>query len=213
MKIDYSLYLCTNREVINGKSLIDCVEEAILGGVGIVQIREKNAEANDFIQLVKDIQTITNKYQIPLIVNDRVDIALATDASGVHLGQNDMPCKMARKILGKDKIIGITVTNFAEALKAQEDGADYLGVGAMFKSTMKPEASVVSLNELKKIRKNIDLPIVVIGGINNNTIPKFKGINPLGYAMIKSILCNDNIIENTKKIKKLIDINNNSNNH
>ena len=213
MKVDYSVYLCTNRDVINERDLPECVEEAILGGVGIVQIREKNVEKEEFIKVVSDVMKVTKKHSIPLIINDQVDIAIETNADGVHLGQSDMPCRLAREKLGKDKIIGITITNLEEATKAKEEGADYLGVGAMFKSSMKPEASLVSFEELKKIRDNIDLPIVVIGGININTITKFKGIQPLGYAMIKSILCSDNIVDNTKKIKKLVNSNNKINSY
>ena len=161
---------------------------------------------NEFIKRANSIKRITKKYNAKLIINDRVDVCLACDADGVHLGQDDMPCYIAKKIL-RDKIIGVTVTNEAEAKKAIMDGAEYLGVGAMYKSKLKPDAKLVSFEELHKIRKISNIPVVVIGGINKNTIPNFKGMGIDGYAMVKSIIAQQDIIESTKELIRIINKN------
>ena len=204
MKIDYTLYLCTDSNLMSTNTIEESIEQAILGGVSIVQIREKDLNTKEFIKVAKRVKNITDKYNIPLIVNDRVDIALLIDSSGVHLGQEDMSCKDARRILGENKIIGISVSNHKEAIKAIKDGADYLGVGAMFKSKTKPEAKIVKITELKKIRKLSSIPIVVIGGINRNTIPLFKNIKIDGYAMIRPIISNEDIKKATYNLLNVI---------
>lgn len=205
MEIDYSFYLCTESDMCyNHDSMCKKVEEAILGGVSFVQIREKNKSTVKILKIAQNVQRITNKHKIPLVINDRVDIALAINADGVHLGQEDMPCSIARKILGQNKIIGVSVHNLEEAYQAKLDGANYLGVGAMFKSKTKPDAQVVDFKILKEIRDSIDLPIVVIGGINQSTIPLFKNINIDGFAMISPILKSDNVLTEAKNYKNLI---------
>ena len=204
MNVDYTLYLCTNTDMIHDKAIEQCVEEAILGGVTVVQVREKNKSTDDFINIARKVKAVTEKYKIPLIINDRVDIAVAVDADGVHLGKNDMDCYTARKILGDSKIIGVTVSNSEEALQAQNDSADYVGVGAMFQSTTKPDAKIVGFDDLIKIQSSVDIPVVIIGGINQNTIPFFEGLDINGYAMIRPIICSDNIIDTTAEIKRLI---------
>ncbi|MBR6778586.1 MAG: thiamine phosphate synthase [Clostridia bacterium] len=205
MEIDYSFYLCTESDMCyNHDSMYKKVEEAILGGVSFIQIREKNKSTVEILKIAQNVQRITNKHKIPLVINDRVDIALAINADGVHLGQDDMPCSIARKILGQNKIIGVSVHNLEEAYQAKLDGANYLGVGAMFKSKTKPDAQVVDFKILKEIRDSIDLPIVVIGGINQSTIPLFKNINIDGFAMISPILKSDNVLTEAKNYKNLI---------
>lgn len=205
MEINYSFYLCTESDMCcNHDSLYKKIEEAILGGVSFVQIREKNKPPEEILKIAQNVQRITKKYKIPLVINDRVDIALAVNADGVHLGQEDMSCSIARKILGQNKIIGVSVHNLEEAYKAKSDGADYLGVGAMFKSKTKPDAQVVDFKILKEIRKSIDLPIVVIGGINQVTIPLFKDFNIDGFAMISPILKSSDSYCEAKIYKDLI---------
>lgn len=205
--IDYSLYLCTNSEINNDYSIEECVEQAIKGGVTFVQVREKNKSQQEFLKIAKKIKRITDSYKIPLVVNDNIDIAIKINADGIHIGQNDITCIEARKILGDDKIIGVTVTNLEEAKEAIFSGATYLGVGAIYKSNTKKEAIVVGEEELKKIADYSTIPVVVIGGINKNTIPILKGINIDGYAMIRPILAENNIIEATKKLKTIIENN------
>lgn len=191
--IDYTLYLVTDRELMSTAKLEDAVEQAILGGCTLIQLREKKCSSLEFYDIAKGIKKITDKYELPLIINDRIDIALAVDAAGVHIGQQDLPVAIARKLIGEDKILGVSVSNLEEAVKAYKDGADYLGVGAMFTTNTKSDASLTTMEELKQIRKNVSLPIVVIGGINKATIDKFKGIDIDGFAVVSAIICQPDI--------------------
>ena len=206
--VDYSVYLCTDSAINKNYSVEECVRQAILGGVTIVQVREKNIQTHEFCLIASKIKAVTDNYNIPLIINDNIDVALKINADGIHIGQDDISCIEARKIFGKDKIIGVTVTTLDEAKKAIEQGATYLGVGAIYKSTTKKDAKIVKYEELIKILEFSSIPIVVIGGINENTIPNFKNFNIAGYAMIRPILGNDNITESVIKLKKLILSNN-----
>lgn len=196
MNIDYSLYLITDRDIIKDRYLKECIEEAIKGGVTIVQIREKDASTREFYNIAKEVKEVTDKYNIPLIINDRLDIALAVDAAGVHLGQSDMSIEVARKILGEEKIIGISAGNLEEALEAEKSGADYLGIGAIFYTgTKKDIDEPIGLEGLKEIINKIKIPSVAIGGINkDNTEDVIKtGVN--GISVISAILG----YEDTKK--------------
>ena len=186
--IDYTLYLVTYNHVSDFEKFCYKIEKAICNGVTTVQLREKNLETNLFYKKALKVKELTDKYNVPLIINDRIDIMLAIDAAGVHLGQSDMPADIARKIIGQNKILGISASNLTEAKKAYEDGADYLGVGAMFATQTKPDADVTSMNELNKIRENVDIPIVVIGGINCKTIPLFSKIKVDGFAVVSAIM-------------------------
>ena len=190
MKIDYSLYLCTDRNL--NPNIENAVELAIKGGVTVVQLREKNCTSLEFFEVGTRIKKITNAKNIPLIVNDRLDIAQAIDAAGVHIGQTDLPCKVARKILGAEKIIGVSVSTVEEAVKAENDGANYLGVGAMFATNTKTDAKIVTLDTLKKIRAAVKIPIVAIGGINLETVEKIKPAQIDGVAVVSAILAAEN---------------------
>lgn len=202
--IDYSLYLCTNSDMNNNYSIEECVEQAIKGGVTVVQVREKNKSQREFLKIAKKIKKITDAYNIPLIINDNIEITKKINANGIHIGQSDISCLNARKILGDDKIIGVTVTNLEEAKDAIVNGANYLGVGAIYKSNTKKDAKIVKKSELKKITEYSTIPIVVIGGINKDTIPLLKGIKIDGYAMIRPILAEDDITPATKNLKTII---------
>lgn len=191
--IDYTLYLVTDREIMSTEKLETAVEQAILGGCTVIQLREKNCSSLEFFEIAISIKEITDRYQIPLIINDRIDIALAVDASGVHIGQSDMPARIVRKLIGNNKILGVSASNFEEAMKAYKDDADYLGVGAMFITDTKTDARFTSMDELAQIRKHIPLPIVVIGGINKTTIPNFKGIDVNGFAVVSAIISQPDI--------------------
>ena len=186
--LDYTLYLCTDRGLMSTDTLEKAVEEAILGGVTMVQLREKDCSSKEFYETALRIKEITDAYEVPLLINDRVDIALAVDADGVHIGQSDLPVKIARKILGKDKIIGVSARNVAQALEAEQNGADYLGVGAMYATGTKKDAKVTSREELLKIRQVVKIPIVVIGGINQKTLSNFKGIGINGLAVVSAVI-------------------------
>lgn len=191
--LDYTLYLCTDRELMSTDTLEKAVEEAILGGVTMVQLREKDCSSKEFYETALRIKKITDAYEVPLLINDRVDIALAVDADGVHIGQSDLPVKIARKILGKDKIIGVSARNVAQALEAEQNGADYLGVGAMYATGTKKDAKVTSREELLKIRQAVKIPIVVIGGINQKTLSNFKGIGINGLAVVSAVIAAEDI--------------------
>jgi thiamine-phosphate pyrophosphorylase len=200
---DYSVYLVTDSRLAHPKPLEDAVEEAIRGGVSVVQLREKEMGSLDFYNLGMRVKKVTGKYNIPLIVNDRLDIAQAIDAEGVHIGQSDLPCRVARNILGKGKIIGVSAKNLDEARKAEDDGADYLGIGAFYSTATKKDANMVSFEELEKITRAVKIPVVVIGGINQRTIPNFKGFDIDGVAVVSAIMSASNIEESSREIRTL----------
>lgn len=187
-KVDYTLYLCTDRELMSTQTLEEAVEQAVRGGCTVVQLREKNCSSLEFYRNAKKVKQITDRYQVPLIINDRADIALAVDADGVHVGQDDLPASVVRKMLGPDKIVGVSAGCVEEAVKAWKDGADYLGVGAMYATSTKKDADVTSMEELKKIRSAVDIPIVVIGGINRTTYRNFKGTGVNGLAVVSAVI-------------------------
>lgn len=200
-KVDYKLYLVTDRDVLKGRDLLLAVEESILGGVTIVQLREKDVTSREFYDIASKIKAITDKYNIPLIINDRLDIALAADTTGIHIGQSDIPCRVAREILGKEKIIGVSVHTLEEALEAEKDGADYLGCGAVFSTSTKKDATDVSYNQLKEIKLRVKIPVVAIGGINEKNLVQLKGTNIDGVAIVSAILGKENIKEATENLK------------
>ena len=201
-KIDYSVYLVTDRDLMSTETLEEAAEEAIKGGCTLVQLREKDCSSLDFYNTAVNVKKVTDKYNVPLLINDRLDIALAVDAAGVHVGQSDLPCSVVRKIIGEDKIIGVSAGNLKDALKAQEDGADYLGVGAMYATGTKKDAKHTSMDELKKIRENVSIPIVVIGGINKERINDFEGTGIDGLAIVSAIIAQKDIRKATEEIKE-----------
>ncbi|WP_094606407.1 Thiamine-phosphate synthase [Sporomusa silvacetica DSM 10669] len=185
---NYSLYLVTDRGLLGDKDLAKTVEQAIQGGVTVVQVREKNLSSLEFYQVALVIKGVTEKYGVPLIVNDRADIALAVDAAGLHIGQEDLPVVVARKLLGPDKIIGVSAATLAEALLAQDQGADYLGIGAVFPTNTKDDADSVSLAELEAIKAKVKIPIVAIGGINGSNIRDVMNTGVDGVAVVSAIV-------------------------
>lgn len=191
--LDVSLYLVTDRDLIKNRSMEEAIEEAIQGGASIVQLREKDCSSLDFYNVAIEVKKVTDKYNVPLIINDRIDIALAVDAAGVHLGQGDLPCKKAREIMPKGKIIGVSAHNLEETLKAQKDGADYLGCGAVFSTSTKKDVTNLEISELAKIKKNVNLPMVAIGGINENNIEKLYGTGIDGVAVVSAIIGKEDI--------------------
>ncbi|WP_373325686.1 thiamine phosphate synthase [Sporomusa paucivorans] len=186
--VDYSLYLVTDRDCLGGKELVATVEQALQGGATVVQVREKNLSTLEFFQVTSRIKSITDKYGIPLIVNDRADIALAVDAAGLHIGQEDLPLAVARRLLGPDKIIGVSASTLEEALLAQEQGADYLGVGAVFPTNTKDDADSVSLAALKSIKEQVRIPVVAIGGINRSNVQPVMETGIAGVAVVSAVI-------------------------
>ncbi|HIT08476.1 MAG TPA: thiamine phosphate synthase [Candidatus Merdivicinus faecavium] len=186
-EIDYSLYLCTDRGLMTSATIEESVEAAVRGGATVVQLREKDCSSREFYELGLRVREITARYGVPLFVNDRADIALAVGADGVHVGQSDLPCRAVRAI-APGMLVGVSASSLAEAVQAERDGADYLGVGAMFATGTKTDAAIVSMEELEAIRRAVSIPIVVIGGINKQTIPAFRGKGIDGAAVVSAIV-------------------------
>jgi thiamine-phosphate pyrophosphorylase len=201
--IDYTLYLVTDRTLMSAPTLEQAVEEAIEGGCTLVQLREKDASSRKFYQIAVNIKRITDRYHVPLIINDRTDIALAVDAAGAHVGQSDLPATVIRRLIGPDKILGVSAANLAEAVQAEKDGADYLGIGAMFATGTKDDAKLVTLDELRKIRKAVKLPMVVIGGVNEQTIPQFKDTGIDGISVVSAVIAAAEITVAAQRLKTL----------
>ncbi|MCR4430363.1 MAG: thiamine phosphate synthase [Tepidanaerobacteraceae bacterium] len=163
--MDLRLYAVTDRSYLDGISLSLAVELAIKGGATIIQLREKQISGKEFYELALEVKRVTSRYGIPLIINDRADIALAVDADGLHVGQEDIPADVARRIIGPSRILGVSAKTVDEALKAERDGADYLGVGAVFPTPTKPESDAIGMEGAKKIKEAVKIPVVAIGGI------------------------------------------------
>lgn len=202
MRWDFTLYLVTDRKLMSTAALEEAVEEAILGGCTMIQLREKNTASDEFYRLAMSIKSITDKYEIPIIINDRVDIALAVNAAGVHIGQHDLPAAAVRKIIPKDMILGVSVSTLQEAQKAVCDGADYLGIGAMFSTDTKADAKIVSMQTLLQIRKSVHIPVVVIGGIKKENAPAFRAAGVDGLAAVSAIISQPDIRASARDLKQ-----------
>ena len=211
-RADYRLYLVTDRNCLQQQTLEQAVEQAILGGVTLVQLREKAIASKEFYERALRIKAICHHYNVPLLINDRVDIALAVEADGVHIGQSDLPCGVVRQILGKDKIIGVSARTAQQAIQAQADGADYLGVGAMFATSTKADAQTVTIASLTQIRQAVTLPIVAIGGINHTTLPALQQALQAadtsidGVAVVSAILGQKDVKLASEQLKEMIKI-------
>lgn len=206
---DYSIYLVTDDGCLSGRSLDDCVEQALAAGVTLVQYRSKHTDGNAMYTEAMQIKAICDKYNVPLVINDRLDVAMAVGAAGVHLGQDDLPCSVVRKILGEKYLIGVSAHNPQEALQAVSDGADYLGCGAVFGTTTKTDTSKLGIAGLSAIRKAVTIPIVGIGGINIDNYNEILNTGADGAAIVSGILAQDNItnavigLKNIYKASKL----------
>lgn len=191
--VDYSLYLVTDRSILAGKDFLSCIEQAIIGGVTLVQLREKNLETGDFYRAATAVKSLTTKYNIPLIINDRMDIMLAVDADGLHIGQKDLPLNVARRVIGADKILGYSVSTVDEAIYG-EKYADYLGAGAVFPTISKSDVgSPIGIQGITEIKKSVSIPVVGIGGINKNNIRDLKKARIDGISLISAILGTEDI--------------------
>lgn len=187
------LYAVTDRTWLGDNQLADQVEEILKAGVTLLQLREKEMSFEEFVKEARMIQSVTTRYHVPLIINDRIDVAAAIDADGVHLGQDDEVIENARSILGPHKIIGVSAHSVEEALAAQKMGADYLGVGAVFGTSTKHNANPISYEELKAICKAVTIPVVAIGGITRDNIHKLSGSGIDGIAVISAIFASGNV--------------------
>lgn len=192
--IDYSLYLVTDQEILQGRDLIPCVEEALMGGVTMVQLREKHLSSRDFYELAVKLKELCRQYHLPLIINDRLDIMLAVDADGLHIGQEDMPVNIARKLIGTDKILGYSVASVKDALYGAAF-ADYLGAGPVFPTSSKQDTcDPIGIMEMQAIKQAVHLPVVSIGGINRMNLKEVQASGADGIAVISAVLGQENII-------------------
>ena len=198
--IDYSIYLVTDEACLHGRPLLKCVEEALAAGVTLVQYRAKAADGGVLYAEACRLKELCDKYGVPLIINDRLDIALAVGAAGVHLGQDDLPCAVARRLLGEDYIIGVSAHNPAEAVQAVSEGADYLGCGAVFGTATKHDVAKLGLENLRAIRKAVAVPMVGIGGITADNYAEVLATGADGAAIVSGILAQDDIGAVVKKL-------------
>jgi len=201
------LYLVTNRYQDSVESFLEKVETACRSGVTIVQLREKNLTTNQYYQLAKQVKEITDAYQVPLIIDDRLDICLAVDAAGLHIGDDELPVSVARQVLGPDKILGVTAKTVKRALEAEEGGADYLGTGAIFPTTTKENAPITLISTLKTICQRVAIPVVAIGGLTSENIDQLAATGIAGVAVVRDLMQAEDIEAKTQAfLTKLDDI-------
>lgn len=201
---DMLLYAVTDRTWLNGKTLSGQVEEAIIGGATFIQLREKSLNYSDFLDEAIEIRKICNKYKVPFVIDDNVEIALKSNADGVHLGQNDMSIKQARNILGENKVIGATARTVEQAVKAFQEGADYIGSGAVFATSTKSDTVPLSYENLYKICHSVNIPVVAIGGINSENVKNLSGSGISGIAVVSGIFKSDDVRKSAEILKKTI---------
>lgn len=202
-KKDLLLYAVTDRHWLNGRTLYSQVEEALKGGATFIQLREKELDEEHFLEEAKEIKELCRRYQVPFVINDNVEIALAVDADGVHVGQSDMEAGDVRAKLGPDKMIGVSAQTVEQAVMAEQNGADYLGVGAVFPTGSKADALEVSHDTLKAICKAVKIPVIAIGGISKENILELSGSGICGIAVISAIFAKDDIEEATRELRGL----------
>ncbi len=200
--VDYTLYLVTDRRLMSSKTVEESVELAIAGGASVVQLREKDCTSREFYELAVRVKKITAPKNVPLIINDRIDICLSAGADGVHLGQKDLPCREARRILGAEKIIGVSAALPEEARQAQADGADYLGVGAVFPTGTKSDTRPVTPEIIREIRAAVTIPFVVIGGINAENIGKLYKLGINGAAVVSAVAAQKDVTAAARTMRK-----------
>ena len=200
----FILYAVTDRRWLNGRSLAEAVEQAVKGGAGIVQLREKNLSDEAFLQEAIELKAVCSQYKVPLIINDNVEVMLKSDADGIHVGQSDLDAADVRRKIGPDKILGVSAHNIAEARLAVKHGADYLGVGAAFATDSKTDVNVVPHSVYKEICSETAIPVVAIGGINKDNIAELKGSGISGAAVISAIFAADDIEAAARELRRRI---------
>lgn len=196
------LYAVTDRTWLKGRTMEEQVEEALMGGATCIQLREKALDRTAFIEEARSIKRLCERYEVPLIINDDAELAHLVGADGVHVGQKDMSPVTARELLGENKIIGVSARTVKQALKAQEEGADYLGVGAVFGTSTKADAQAISRETLQEICRAVSIPVVAIGGIGENNIFRLSGTGIAGAAVVSAIFASDNIKEASRRLRE-----------
>ena len=204
LKESLSLYAVTDRHWLKNETLASQVEKAIIGGASFVQLREKNAGEQEFYELAVDVQKVCRKYNVPFVINDNVELAKKIDADGVHVGQSDMNVPDVRSIIGKDKILGVSAQTVEQALLAERQGADYLGVGAVFATSSKDDEDSVSYEVLKNICAAVKIPVVAIGGITSENVIQLKGSGIAGISVISAIFAKDDITGAARILKQKV---------
>ena len=199
------LYLVTNRYQDSLENFLEKVETACRSGVTIIQLREKNLTTNQYYQLAKQVKEITDAYQVPLIIDDRLDICLAVDAAGLHIGDDELPVSVARKVLGPEKILGVTAKTVKRALEGETSGADYLGTGAIFPTTTKENAPITLLSTLKTICQTVAIPVVAIGGLTSENIDQLIGTGIAGVAVVRDLMQAEDIEAKTQAFLTKLD--------
>ena len=201
------LYLVTNRYQDSLENFLEKVEMACRSGVTIIQLREKNLTTNQYYHLAKQVKEITDAYQVPLIIDDRLDICLAVNAAGLHIGDDELPVSVARQVLGPKKILGVTAKTVKRALEAEEGGADYLGTGAIFPTTTKENAPITQISTLKTICQMVAIPVVAIGGLTSENIDQLAATGIAGVAVVRDLMQAEDIETKTQAfLTKLDDI-------
>ena len=199
------LYLVTNRYQDSLESFLEKVETACRSGVTIIQLREKNLTTNQYYQLAKQVKEITDAYQVPLIIDDRLDVCLAVDAAGLHIGDDELPVSVARQVLGPEKILGVTAKTVKRALEAETSGADYLGTGAIFPTTTKENAPITLISTLKTICQTVAIPVVAIGGLTSENIDQLIGSGIAGVAVVRDLMQAEDIETKTQAFLTKLD--------
>ena len=197
------LYAVTDRTWLRDRSLADVVEEAIKAGITFLQLREKDLDYASFLQLAREIRNITGKYKIPYVINDNIEVAMACGADGVHVGQSDMNAKDVRSIIGQDNILGVSAQSVEQAISAEKNGADYIGVGTVFPTSTKLDAEGVSFETLKEMCKAVSIPVVAIGGINKDNAMKLAGSGIDGIAVVSAIFAQEDITTAVKELRQI----------
>lgn len=203
--MDYTLYLVTDNKNKTEEKFLNTIEESIKGGVSLVQLREKKLKHDEFLNIALKVKKLLKKYNVPLIINDNVEIAKEIDADGIHVGQDDLEAKKVRKILGNDKIIGVSAHNIKEAKKAERDGANYIGCGTIFKTYTKSDATLITKDELKNIVNTVSIPVVYIGGIKEDNIKELKNTGIKGVSVVSAIMESENPKLSSEKLRKEIE--------
>ena len=198
---DTTLYFITDSTGFSEEEFLRRVEQALKGGVTLLQLREKDKNTREYISLAEKVHTITKKYNVPLIIDDRIDVAMAVDAEGVHLGQSDMPVDIARRILGDDKIVGATAKTVPQALEAYKNGADNLGVGAIYPTTTKVKTILTSVDTLKEIVNAVPIPVNAIGGLNKDNMYVLENTGIAGVCVVSAIMKADSPQNAAEEIK------------
>ena len=203
MFVDYSLYLVTDRGILKERDIFEAVEESLKGGVTLLQLREKDISSLDFYNIALKMKLLAKKYNVPFIINDRLDIALAVDADGLHIGQSDLPLEVTRRLLGKNKILGYSVGNLEEAIYGEKHGADYLGAGPVYPTGSKSDAgSPIGVQGLAELKKAVKLPIVGIGGVSLLNLKDVKKSGIEGISLISAILGSNDIQGASRELLK-----------